>query len=319
MKARTPHFSVLLKEAVEALAIKAGGIYLDGTYGRGGHSAEILSKLGPRGQLYAVDKDQEAIAHAQLNFGDDSRVHICHQAFSELRSLIEKNGLMGKVDGILLDLGVSSPQLDNAHRGFSFQKDGPLDMRMDTNTGISAQEWIANTDEKDIAHVLWKYGEEKKSRRIAREIVKEREQHDISSTAQLAAIISKCIPKKEKHKNPATRSFQAIRIEINNELKEVESVLHQSTDVLAPGGRLSVISFHSLEDRIVKRFMREQSQGEKIPKEIPVIGTKLGPLKIIGKAQKATDKELDENPRSRSAVLRIAEKRQLDYLSNERD
>lgn len=313
MKANEPHLSVLLEEAVAALAIKPDGIYIDGTYGRGGHSAMITKALGENGRLIAIDRDEEAIANALSTFKNDSRVEIAHQSFSELENLVKSKDLLGKIDGILLDLGVSSPQLDNAERGFSFQKDGPLDMRMDNSRGQSAQQWVAQTSEEEIAEVLWKYGEEKLSRRIARAIVTAREKEAIQTTAQLAQIISSAIPKKEKHKNPATRSFQAIRIKINDELTEVEKVLLQSIDILAPKGRLVVISFHSLEDRIVKRFIRDYSRGKQLPREIPVSTVEKGPLIKIGKAIKAGPTELNFNPRARSAVLRIAEKRAVEH------
>ncbi len=309
MNTSTPHQSVLLKEAVEALTIKADGLYLDVTFGRGGHSRAILEQLGERGTLLAIDRDPEAITFAKKTFGQDRRFIIVHNAFANLKAIIAAKSLLGKVDGILMDFGVSSPQLDKAERGFSFLRNGALDMRMDTSTGISAKDWLAEADEKEIAKVLWQYGEERFSRRIARAIVNNRQSRPIETTHQLADIIVAAVPKKDKHKHPATRSFQAIRIAINDELKEIEMVLDAAIEVLSPGGRLVVISFHSLEDRIVKRFIRDNTRGIKVPREIPLTVETVGPLKGLGKAIKATNDEINNNPRARSAVLRIAEKR----------
>lgn len=293
------------------MAIKADGLYVDATFGRGGHSHAILQQLNENGQLIAIDRDPAAIAFANKEFAGDERFEIIHNSFANLGEMMAARDKLGKVDGILLDLGVSSPQLDTAERGFSFLRKGPLDMRMDTSSGISASQWIGETDEKEIAKVLWKYGEERFSRRIAKAIVTERETQPIETTLQLANIIEAAVPKKDKNKHPATRSFQAIRIEINNELEEIEQVLAATIDVLAPKGRLSVISFHSLEDRIVKRFIRDQSRGQKIPREIPVTETQVGPLKGLSKGIKATEGEILNNPRARSAVLRVAEKRAI--------
>ena len=254
------HLPVMYAEALQQLAIKKDGIYLDCTFGRGGHSQGILNLLGPTGQLLAFDRDSDAINsdYAQAMLADE-RFRLKHSCFSQLENIIESAGLAGKIDGILLDLGVSSPQLDNPERGFSFLRDGPLDMRMDGSTGVSAEQWLASVDEKDLVKVLFEYGEEKFARRIARAIVEQRAQAPITTTRQLALLIEDAVSVREKHKHPATRTFQAIRIEINGELDELKVVLEQSARVLKPEGRLVVISFHSLEDRIVKRFIRNES------------------------------------------------------------
>lgn len=306
------HITVLLHEAVDGLNINPNGIYIDGTFGRGGHSRLILSKLAASGRLISIDRDPRAIAEAQSI--DDSRFQIVHSAFSDIPQICEKLGLVGKVDGILLDLGVSSPQLDEAERGFSFMKDGPLDMRMDTTKGLSAAEWLAQVSVDDLAWVLKEFGEERFAKRIAQAVVSYNKsaEEKISRTLQLAQIISDAVPFKDKHKHPATRSFQAIRIFINSELDELEKALNAALNVLAPQGRLSIISFHSLEDRMVKQFMRKNSKGEVVPKGLPILESELNkniPLKTIGKAVMPSEAEINANPRSRSAVLRIAEKR----------
>ena len=303
------HHSVLLEEAVAAMDLSESGIYVDATFGRGGHSAAILQRLGAEGRLLAIDKDPQAIEAAHARFGDDQRFSIYHGSFAELSEAAEQAGISGKVDGILLDLGVSSPQLDDASRGFSFLRDGPLDMRMDTTRGMSAAQWLAEAEAKDITRVLKVYGEERFGKRIAHAIVTTREETPIETTAQLAALISEAIPVKEKNKHPATRSFQAIRIFINGELEDLEACLDQVIDVMAPGGRLAVISFHSLEDRITKRFIREKVRGDDFPPDLPVTVDQLKPkLKVIGKAIRASNDEVAANPRARSAVLRVAEK-----------
>lgn len=303
------HHPVLLKEAIEALDIQENGIYVDGTFGRGGHAAEILNRLGSAGRILAIDKDEEAVAQARRRFGQDKRFSIERGTFALLEQITKHRDCLGKVNGILLDLGVSSPQLDDFQRGFSFRQNGPLDMRMDCSTGMTAAQWLAKAREKEIALVLKEYGEEKFSRRIARAIVKERETSAIETTGQLARIISDASPFLEKNKNPATRSFQGIRIYINNELNDLKICLSQVTDVLVKGGRLVVISFHSLEDRIVKRFMREQGRGDVYPQDLPVTHSQLKPkLRIIGKVIRVSDDELAINPRARSAVMRVAEK-----------
>ncbi|KDE40936.1 rRNA small subunit methyltransferase H [Nitrincola lacisaponensis] len=304
------HITVMLQEAVAALVTDPHGFYIDGTFGRGGHSALILSQLSEQGRLLAIDKDPVAVAEAQRRFGNDPRFMIEHGAFSEMQSFVEKCGMAGQVTGILLDLGVSSPQLDDPSRGFSFQQDGPLDMRMNTTVGESAADWINRAAETEIADVLFHYGEERFSRRMAKAIVEARAQAPITTTARLASIISAANPRWEKGKNPATRAFQGIRIHINRELEEIESCLDQALEILALSGRLVVISFHSLEDRIVKRFIRRHVKGdEHLPSGVPFTQAMLNQrLKNIGKAVKASAAEVDVNPRSRSAVMRVAEK-----------
>ena len=309
------HSTVLLHETVEGLALKENGIYIDGTFGRGGHSRLILSKLADNGKLIAIDRDPKAVAEAKKI--QDPRFHIEHNTFSEILPICEKLELVGKIDGILLDLGVSSPQLDDAARGFSFMKDGPLDMRMDNSQGLSAAEWLKQVSEQDLAWVLKTFGEERFAKKIAKAIVdynKSAVQNGgecLTRTLQLAELIAQTVPFKDKHKHPATRSFQAIRIFINAELDELEKVLASALAVLAPGGRLSIISFHSLEDRMVKHFMRKQSQGEAIPKGLPLREDQIQRnqrLKVIGKAMMPSEDEIAQNPRARSAVLRIAER-----------
>ncbi|MFD1804142.1 16S rRNA (cytosine(1402)-N(4))-methyltransferase RsmH [Mixta tenebrionis] len=304
------HTTVLLDEAVNALNIKADGVYIDGTFGRGGHSRLILSRLGEQGRLFAIDRDPQAIAAAAAI--NDPRFTIIHGPFSALAEYADARDLTGKVDGILLDLGVSSPQLDDAERGFSFMRDGPLDMRMDPTRGLSAAEWLLQAEENDIAFVLKTYGEERFAKRIARAIVERNRLQPMTRTKELAEVIAAATPVKDKFKHPATRSFQAIRIWVNSELEEIEQALKGSLSALAPGGRLSIISFHSLEDRLVKRFMREQSRGPQVPAGLPMTEAqlqKLGgrQLKALGKMMPG-EAEVAENPRARSSVLRIAER-----------
>ncbi len=302
------HVTVLLDEAVELLVQNADGFYVDGTFGRGGHSSLILQHLSDQGRLMAIDKDLEAIACAGERFGDDGRFSIAHGSFSRLGEFVSEQNMSGQVDGVLLDLGVSSPQLDDPTRGFSFQHDGPLDMRMDSTKGMTAAQWLASASSNDITTVLKEYGEERFARRIANSIVEQREISPIESTKQLASLIDKAVPKKDKNKHPATRSFQAIRIFINRELEDLEKCLEQVLEVLAPGGRFVVISFHSLEDRIVKRFFRKHATICDLPPGIPVIPEGLKPkLRLIGKAIKPGKNEIENNVRSRSAVMRIAE------------
>lgn len=302
------HRPVLLNEAVEALAVRPDGVYVDGTFGRGGHSGEILQRLGDAGRLIGFDKDVAAIEAAQARFSDDARMSMVHDSFANLHSAISERGLLRHVDGLLLDLGVSSPQLDEAGRGFSFIQDGPLDMRMDRTRGQSAADWVNAADEDEMACVFKTYGEEKFARRIARAIVAQRVDAPLRTTAELAALVERASPVKERHKHPATRTFQAIRIYINKELDDLQQVLRDSLDVLAVGARLVVISFHSLEDRIVKRFMRDQSRGPQLPKGLPVQHVEVqGRLRLVGKAVRASEQELVENPRARSAVMRVAE------------
>jgi 16S rRNA (cytosine1402-N4)-methyltransferase len=303
------HLPVLLEEVVDGLAIKPNGIYIDATFGRGGHSQAILDCLNKEGKLLVMDKDLQAIATAKERFGNDPRVVIVHASFAELEAAAEKQGWIGDVDGILLDLGVSSPQLNEASRGFSFMREGPLDMRMDTSKGIDAATWLMQVEEKELANVLWKYGEERFSRRIARTIINQREISPINSTLQLAELITKSVPKKEHHKNPSTRSFQAIRIFINNELEELKKVLHQSVNVLKKGGRLCVISFHSLEDRIVKQFIAQHTEVDAKMARLPIKESQIRHrLKKVGKLISPGDEEIGINPRARSARLRIAER-----------
>ena len=305
------HVSVLLDESIDALAIKPDGIYIDCTFGRGGHSGEILKQLSPEGRLYAIDRDPTAIEESK-KFADNVSFNIDHSPFSELAAIAESHGITGKVDGILMDLGVSSPQLDEADRGFSFMKSGPLDMRMDFSRGITAADWLAKAEEDDIVFALKTYGEEKFARRIARKIIETRDESPITTTDQLAALVKSSVPKsKVEKKHPATRTFQGIRIYINSELVEIEKALEASLDVLKPGGRLSVISFHSLEDRIVKQFVRKQSQGKQVPRGLPVTEAELNKgikLKPVGKALKPTEQEIARNSRARSSVLRVAER-----------
>ncbi|WP_230433045.1 16S rRNA (cytosine(1402)-N(4))-methyltransferase RsmH [Plesiomonas shigelloides] len=309
MSEQTSHITVLLHEAVDGLAIRPDGIYIDGTFGRGGHSRLILSQLGPQGRLIAIDRDPQAIAEAATI--DDPRFQIVHGPFSNVQQYVEELGLTGKIDGFLLDLGVSSPQLDDAERGFSFMRDGPLDMRMDPSSGFSAAEWLQKAEAEDIAWVLKTFGEERFAKRIARAIVERNQSEPMTRTRELAELVASASPVKEKHKHPATRTFQAIRIYINSELEEIERALDASLTILAPGGRLSVISFHSLEDRIVKRFIRRQSKGPEIPDGLPLTEAQLAGGKkmlTIGKAIKPSEEEIAQNARSRSSVLRVAER-----------
>ncbi len=308
----TLHHSVLLTEAVDYLVTEPSGVYIDATFGRGGHSREILKKLSADGALIALDRDPDAIAAAQASeFSGDARFTIVKSPFAQLANIIDEKKLTGKVTGILMDLGVSSPQLDDAHRGFSFLRDGPLDMRMDPTQGVSAAVWLSDVDEKSLADVLKVYGEERHASRIARAILSARELSPITTTKQLADIIAAASPSFEKNKHAATRSFQAIRIFINGELDEVKACLEQSLDVLSLGGRITAISFHSLEDRIVKQFFQKESKGEEPPRGLPLRESEIKRnirLKLVSKALKASEQEVQYNPRARSAVLRIAEK-----------
>ncbi|GFD67013.1 ribosomal RNA small subunit methyltransferase H [Alteromonas sp. KUL156] len=304
------HISVLLDECIEALAIKPDGIYIDATFGRGGHSAHILNALGDNGRLIAFDRDPQAIKAAE-RFADDRRFSIIHSPFGDMAEEIEALGLTGKIDGVLMDLGVSSPQLDDAERGFSFLRDGPLDMRMDTSRGQSAADWLASAEEQDITQVIKEFGEEKFGKRIAHAIVNTRKETPITRTAQLAQIIDEAVPVKDKFKHPATRAFQGIRIYINAELEQLRVGLKAATQVLAKEGRLAVISFHSLEDRLVKRFIKEQSKGKVVPHNLPITQAEIDAdkvLKALGKAIKPSEQEIANNVRSRSSVLRVAEK-----------
>jgi 16S rRNA (cytosine1402-N4)-methyltransferase len=311
MGAGYPHQPVLLNEVLQGLAVRPDGIYVDGTFGRGGHAGAILALLGPQGRLLAMDKDPAAVESAGRQFGGDPRFEIEQGAFTMLSRMVAERELDGNVNGLLLDLGVSSPQLDDPSRGFSFSMTGPLDMRMDPDTGISAAEWLETASERDIAYVLKTYGEERFARRIAQSIVATRRTAPLQTTGQLAELIAAAVPVREQHKHPATRGFQAIRIFINHELDDIRDVLAQVPDVLAPQGRLVVISFHSLEDRIVKRFIRDEYRGEAPPPEFPLAGMDYHPrLRPVGKAIHPGDAEIHANPRARSAVLRVAERLQ---------
>lgn len=314
MKSEFKHETVLLNEAVEALNIKKDGVYIDATFGRGGHSAEIIKQLGPKGRLLLIDKDPLAIAHAKGVYKDDKRVVVWQGSFRDIPLALSEVGLE-ETDGLLLDLGVSSPQLDDASRGFSFMRDGELDMRMNPDVGESASEWLGRAAEDVIANVIYDYGDERFSRRIAHAIVKKRAETPISTTLQLADIITAAIPRKaqrkEPGKHPATRSFQAIRIFINRELDDLHECLNSSLEFMATEGRLVVISFHSLEDRIVKRFLKSHSRAPSIPRGLPVMDNQLfvPDYKLVGKPIKPSKGEIAVNVRSRSAIMRVAERR----------
>ena len=301
------HTPVLLQAAVAGLKVRADGVYVDCTFGRGGHSREILAQLGRRGRLIALDRDPAAIAgHGGIN---DERLTLVHRSFSGLRAVLEECGV-GEVDGILLDLGVSSPQLDDGARGFSFRSDAPLDMRMDTSGGPTAADWLANADEQEIREVIRNYGEERFAKQIAAAIVAARAGHPVTTTRELAGLVAKAVRTREPGQDPATRTFQALRIHVNQELEELMSVLPQCVAALAPEGRLVVISFHSLEDRIVKRFLRDASQPPQMPARLPVRAVDLPHprLSLVGKLQRPSSTEVAANPRARSAVMRIAER-----------
>lgn len=303
------HTTVLLLEAVDALVTDRDGFYVDGTFGRGGHSREILASLSARGRLLAIDKDPAAETCAARDFVSDRRFEFARGSFKTLRQQIEERKLLGQVNGILLDLGVSSPQLDEAERGFSFSQDGPLDMRMDPERGISAAEWVNTAKQEDIASVLKEYGEERFAKRIARAIARVREEEPFSRTQKLAKVIAEAHPAWEVGKHPATRSFLAMRLYVNRELEDLAEMLSQVVEVLKPGGRLVVISFHSLEDRIVKRFIRRQSKGEELPRGLPITEDMLKrSMKAVGKAIRPAAGEVQGNVRARSAIMRIAEK-----------
>ncbi|MGU9957893.1 MAG: 16S rRNA (cytosine(1402)-N(4))-methyltransferase RsmH [Arenicellales bacterium WSBS_2016_MAG_OTU3] len=308
------HQPVLVEPALEALAVSANnvrenGIYVDATFGRGGHTHAILARLGATGRVLAIDRDPDAIAAGQALFKNETRLTLVHARFSALSELLERHELNRRVTGLIIDLGISSPQVDNAMRGFSFLNDGPLDMRMDPQSGISAADWLASVEERELKYVIRRLGEERFAKRIASAIVAVRDIEPIKTTRHLAKIIADSVPVTERHKHPATRTFQAIRIFLNQELEEVENVLPQAINALSTGGRLVVISFHSLEDRMVKRFMRDAAKGDCFPPDFPVTADQLNPqLKLIGKTIRASKQELKCNPRARSAVMRIAEK-----------
>jgi len=308
------HIPVMLDEAVEGLSVQSGGRYLDGTFGRGGHARAVLSRLDASGRLLLMDRDPQAIAAAQAEFAVDPRVSIRHANFS---TMAEWDETAAGLDGILLDLGVSSPQLDEAERGFSFMTDAPLDMRMDTTQGESAADFLASATDREIADVLWTFGEERHSRRIARAIVEDRDAKPFTRTSQLASLIERIVGRREPGKHPATRSFQALRIHVNGELDSLQQGLNAALERLRPGGRLSVISFHSLEDRAVKMFIRDQSGRVQNSRRGPPVAAAAARLVAIGKAQFPSNAEIAVNPRSRSAVLRVAEKLSEQKLSVE--
>lgn len=306
MAAQGSHRTVLLEEAVDALAIHADGAYVDATFGRGGHSRLILDRLGPRGRLIALDRDPEAVAAASRI--SDARFNMAHASFTELAGVLERLGLKG-VDGVLLDLGVSSPQLDDAARGFSFRRDGPLDMRMDTSRGQTAAQWLATADEAEIREVIRDYGEERFAKQIAKAIVAARQRGPVVTTGQLADIVGTAVRTREKNKDPATRTFQAVRIYLNQELAHLSLALPHIVELLTPGGRLAVISFHSLEDRIVKRFLRDAARAD-VPLRLPLRESELPQprLRLIGRPVRPSAEEIAANPRARSATLRVAER-----------
>lgn len=303
----TQHLPVLASEAIGALAINPDGVYVDGTFGRGGHSRLVLEQLSGRGRLIALDRDPAAIEAGRKI--QDARLTLVRAPFSRLAGVLDELGV-DKVDGILLDIGVSSPQLDEAARGFSFRLEGPLDMRMDPDSGMSAADWVAQADEDEMGEVIRRYGEERFARQIAHAIAAARKVSPIRTTGELAQIVASAVRKREPGQHPATRTFQAIRIFLNRELEELEAVLPACVQRLKPGGRLAVISFHSLEDRIVKRFMRDEERGPELPRGLPVRAADIAPgrLKRVGKAMRASEAETDANPRARSAVLRVAER-----------
>ncbi|QRM20690.1 16S rRNA (cytosine(1402)-N(4))-methyltransferase RsmH [Dechloromonas sp. TW-R-39-2] len=307
MSAGSTHVTVLLEEAVDSLAIKADGVYMDATFGRGGHSRRILSSLNEKGRLVAVDRDPYAIAAGAAIA--DSRFQLVHRAFGEIGEAAAEAGVRG-VDGILFDVGVSSPQIDDGERGFSFRQDAPLDMRMDTTQGETAAEWLARAEIRDITEVIRNYGEERFAFQIAKKVVAARLEQPIVTTGQFAALVRETVRTREPGQDAATRSFQALRIHINQELRQLEVALPQALELLQPGGRLVVISFHSLEDRIVKNFMREQSTADNLPKNLPLRADQLPKpkLRLIGKMIKPSAAEVAANPRARSAVMRVAEK-----------
>ena len=306
MAAQDAHETVLLQEAVDALAIRADGVYVDATFGRGGHSRLILARLGANGRLIALDKDPQAVAAATRI--SDARFCVVHASFEGLAGVLERLGLEG-VDGVLLDLGVSSPQLDDAARGFSFRRDGPLDMRMDTSRGQTAAQWLETAGESEIREVIRDYGEERFAKQIAKAIVAARRGAPVVTTGQLAAIVGAAVRTREKHKDPATRTFQAVRIYLNQELAHLSLALPQILELLKPGARLAVISFHSLEDRIVKRFLRDAARAD-VPIRLPLRERELpqARLRLIGKPVRASAQEIAANPRARSATLRVAER-----------
>lgn len=299
---------------MQALNIKSDAVIVDATYGRGGHAGGIVQRLGESGRLLVLDRDPQAVADARQRFGADERVSVEHSRFSLLGDVCDRHGLCGRVTGILFDLGVSSPQLDEANRGFSFRHAGPLDMRMDPSTGTSAAEWLNRAEEAELFRVIRDFGEERYARRIARAIVRARAESPITDTRTLAEIVVRAVPARERGKDPATRTFQAIRLYLNRELDELDAALPQTLCVLAPGGRLAVISFHSLEDRRVKQFMRAESRGPDVPRGMPFPATAFRPrLRVVGRVVRAGADEIQRNPRARSAILRVAERTEVPH------
>ncbi|MFQ5993993.1 MAG: 16S rRNA (cytosine(1402)-N(4))-methyltransferase RsmH [Acidiferrobacterales bacterium] len=306
------HVAVLLDEVLLALRLQSDGIYIDATYGRGGHAAVIVRRLGAHGHLLVFDRDPEAVAEAKAHFGNDARVTIINTRFSTLGQHVDDRALAGRVNGILFDLGVSSPQLESSERGFSFQRDSPLDMRMDSGSGVTAAEWLRQASEREITSVLSEFGEERYAKRIARAVVNARRQRPISRSEQLAQLVAGAVPTREPGKHPATRTFLALRVFLNQELEELAGALPQALRALATGGRLAVISFHSLEDRLVKRFMREQAGTATLPPKLPVPAQPGEPaLKLLRKIRPSAT-EIRRNPRARSAILRVAERTGVD-------
>lgn len=297
----------MLREAVDALIVKKNGIYIDATFGRGGHSQAILSALGSDGRLIALDRDPEAVSHGDA-WGDE-RFEMVHASFAQLAEVVRVRGIWGQVSGVLFDLGVSSPQLDQAERGFSFLRDGPLDMRMDTTKGLSASQWLTQVDEQELSRILKTFGEERYAKRIARAIVQQRDVAPIETTLQLVALVDRVVPSKEQHKHKSTRTFQAIRMAVNDELGALQTALVDSLELLAPRGRVVAISFHSGEDRVVKRFFQKEQKGDDYPRDMPITDEMLNRrVKILGKAIKPNSQEVEGNPRARSAIMRVAEK-----------
>ncbi|QVL46822.1 MAG: 16S rRNA (cytosine(1402)-N(4))-methyltransferase RsmH [Thiocapsa sp.] len=303
------HLPVLLEESVHALVVDPNGIYVDGTFGRGGHSRAVLERLGETGRLIAIDRDPEAVSAGRELASTDRRFTMVSGRFGSIAELLAHIGVQGNLCGLLLDFGVSSPQLDTAERGFSFSSEGPLDLRMDPTRGESAAQWLSRASEAEIVKVLFDFGEERFAKRIARNVVAQRSESPLTTTTQLAALVARSVPTREPGKHPATRTFQALRIRINDELDEIQDCLRQSCDLLAHSGRLVVISFHSLEDRIVKRFMRTEARGPVLPKGLPVTAEEsLGRLRILGKPVRPSPAEVASNPRARSAIMRVAER-----------
>ena len=303
------HTSVMVKEVVEALNIRPDGTYVDATFGRGGHTRAILECLGPAGRDLAIDRDPDACRYGHEVFANEPRMLLVQARFSDLAAIIEREGLRQRITGMVFDLGVSSPQLDHASRGFSFQKQGPLDMRMDFSTGETVADWLSAVEEAELVRVLRELGEERYAKRIARAVVGARGHVPLTTTTELAALISQCVPTAEPGKHPATRTFQALRIKVNGELDELDVILSQIESLLSVNGRLVVISFHSLEDRRVKHFFRRCARGDRYPPDLPITRDQIRPtLRLVGKLLRPTREEVDLNPRARSAVMRVAER-----------